>query len=148
MTAGAQVATKFQIKAIYGKGDVVYYPTTDVFWIAKSAFTAKTYPVEGTLWTRFYYPGPVANTTSTVSRSSFDSLLLRLDSVSTRIKKLEALPTPKAVEPSSTVKISRWGAALVKPINDTTLVIPSFIPSNDIDFVITDSTIQPILKKH
>lgn len=156
LAASSQVSTKFQMNAIYGKGNVVYYPTPDVFWITKSAFTAKAAPVEGALWTRFYYPGPTTNTTSTVNKSSFDSLLNSFNNLSSifntltdRLKSVETKQQqPAAQNLNSVIKISQFGAALLKVSSDSLLNVRSLIEGPDIGFLLTDSTIQPILKKH
>lgn len=141
----SQTITKFQLNAIYGKGNIVYYPTVDILWITKSAFTAKAYPAENTLWTR-YMPATTTSTVATVSKGAFDSLKVQFDALAVKVKTLET--TTQTVSLPSSVKVSQNGFAILKVVNDSTVVIPSFIPSNDIDFIVTENTIQPILKKH
>lgn len=150
MQAKAQTATKFQINAIYGKGNVAYYPD-NVFWITKSAFTAKAYPVEGTLWDRFYYPG----TEPTVKKTTFDSLLTsfndltsKFNGLSTRFSTLESKQlAADTSNQTSTFKISQLGYSLLKVVDNKTIIVRSLIPGDDYDFQVTDSTIKPI-KKH
>lgn len=122
-----------------------------VLWKAKVSVNAKAAPKTGTYWelvttAPIPVPLPVPITTY-VKQASFDSLLQQFNFLSDRVKKVEAKQS-EPTELTSILKFSQLGAGLLKIVNDSTTIGRSFIPSQDIDFIITDTTIQPVLKKH
>jgi hypothetical protein len=143
LSRGARSQEAFIMGKTYPVGWVVYYPA-NVFWITKAAFNAKSYPAENRYWTRYYYP---TTTPQTVTKSAFDSLLNRFDSIAARIKTIETKQqNPSAPNFTSKIKISQQGASLLYVKNDSELILRSFIPGDDYTWGLTDSTIKPIKK--
>lgn len=56
-TLSASAQEPFVLGKSYPTGVIVWYPQ-NVFWKAKKAVKAKTYPSDNSTWTRFTYPAP------------------------------------------------------------------------------------------